>query len=121
MARRKKRKSASPPGDQIKAGVPSSASPPKKKVVYDPDADAAHDPHLTVKEEEVHFWLVRGKENEEIAGIMRGNAETIRKHVENIRRKIKVESRLALLAAYWQREVDARDRVIAELRRRLGE
>ncbi|MGI9088206.1 MAG: helix-turn-helix domain-containing protein [Chthoniobacterales bacterium] len=121
MARRKKRKPAPRPRDQHKEGAPSSASPPKKKLVYDPDEAVPSDPHLTLKEEEVHFWVVRGKENDEIAKILSGKTGTVRKHVENIRKKVKVESRLALLAAYWQQEVDKRDRIIAELKWRLGE
>ncbi len=100
-------------------GQPPAKTPASSGVRYDPDEPAASAPALTVREEEICFWVVRGKENEEIARILDGNAETVRKHVENIREKFKVESRLALLAAYWQREVDRRDRRIAELERRL--
>jgi len=119
MARRKKRKAAHPAADPSPAGPPAP-SPKKKNVIYDPDEDARQDPHLTMREEEVRFWVVRGKDNVEIAGILTASAETIRKHVENLRDKLKVESRLALIASYWQQEVDKRDQIIADLRQRLG-
>ncbi len=65
----------------------------------------------------MHYWVVRGKENEEVAKILQASAETIRKHVENIRRKLGVESRLGVISSYWQREIEERDRHIKELRR----
>lgn len=118
MARRKKGKPAQPPADQPAHQPPPCSTPPaKKKLSYDPDAVAGQERQLTVREEEVHHWVVRGKENDEVARILHANTETIRKHVENIRRKTGVESRLALLAAYWQREVDARDKIIAGYKR----
>lgn len=120
MARRKKRKAAGSAADDSPAKKPGS-SPKGKKVIYDPDADATHDPQLTMREEELRFWAVRGKDNIEIAGILGGSADTVRKHVENIRVKVRVESRLALIASYWQREVDKRDAIIADLKWRLGE
>ncbi len=100
---------------------PAPLSPASQFVHYDPDELPPARPELTLREEEVCFWVVRGKENDEVARILGGNAETIRKHVENIRRKYSVESRLAVLAAYWEREVDQRDRTIAELRRQLAQ
>lgn len=69
----------------------------------------------------MHYWVVRGKDNTEIAKILGGNPGTIRKHVENIRRKVGAESRLAVIAGHWLREVEERDRVIRELRRRLSD
>ncbi len=100
---------------------PPKAVPPKKPFHYDPDEAPLEAPELTLREEEVCFWVVRGKDNDEVARILGANAETIRKHVQNIRDKFKVESRLAVLASYWEREVDKRDRIIAALRRQLKE
>ena len=104
------------------AAVSKENSPPSshKSVKYDPDESVSAAPGLTTREEEVYHWVVRGKENEEVAQILGGNSETIRKHVENIRRKVGGESRLAVIASYWQQEVEKRDRLIADLRRQLA-
>ena len=118
--RRKKRSPAD--NRQAAAHAKSHGSPPGEKIIkYDPDEVVPGQPELTLREEEVCFWVVRGKENDEVARILGANAGTIRKHVENIRYKFKVESRLAVLASYWEREVDRRDRIIAKLRRQLEE
>lgn len=90
-----------------------------KSVKYDPFAFSPAAAHLTRRELDVQFWVVRGKNNDEIAQILSANAQTIRKHVENIRRKSGAESRLALMASFWMSEVDKRDWIIAELRRQL--
>jgi DNA-binding CsgD family transcriptional regulator len=94
-------------------------SPPKRPINYDPFAARSVAASFTRRETEVQFWVVRGKTNEEVAQILSANSQTIRKHVENIRRKAGVESRLALIAAFWLNEVDKRDWIIAELRRQL--
>ena len=97
----------------------SSAAQTKKLINYDPFAVSSAAPELTRRELDVQFWVVRGKSNAEVAQILSANAHTIRKHVENIRRKVGAESRLALIAAFWLSEVDKRDWIIAELRRQL--
>lgn len=61
--------------------------------------------------------VVRGKENSEVAEILQASPETIRKHVEHIRRKYRSESRLSVISTYWQRQLDERDRLIKKLRR----
>ncbi len=120
MARRKKRKAAGSATSQPPPKPPKPSSN-KKKVIYDPDEDSSRDPQLTMREEEVRFWAVRGKDNSEIAAILGARPGTVRKHVEHIRGKVHVETRLALIAAYWQQEVDKRDQIIADLKWRLGE
>jgi DNA-binding CsgD family transcriptional regulator len=92
----------------------------RKSINYDPFAARSAAAGFTRREREVQFWVVRGKKNEEVAQILSANSHTIRKHVENIRRKAGVESRLALIAAFWLNEVDKRDWMIAELRRQLA-
>ncbi len=121
MARRNQQKPAPRPDDRSQSTTPSASAPTPKKPLYDPDEETGNPPSLTIREEEVRFWVVRGKGNDEIARILNGKTNTVRKHVENIRKKSDVESRLSLIAAFWMNEVDRRDRVIAELRRRLGE
>jgi DNA-binding CsgD family transcriptional regulator len=91
----------------------ASESPPKIK--YEPLENEADMAALTVREKDVLYWVVRGKENADIAGILRASPDTIRKHVENIRRKFGSESRLGVIASYWQRQIDRRDRRIEEL------
>jgi len=115
---RKKRTSPAAPASKSVAH-PSAKNPPTpiKHAGYNPDEYGPALPPLTVREEEVHYWVVRGKENDEVAKILQASPETIRKHVENIRRKLGVESRLAVISSYWQREIEDRDRIIDELRR----
>lgn len=98
----------------------SSAAQAKKVINYDPFASSSAAPPLTRRELDVQFWVVRGKSNDEVALILSANAHTIRKHVENIRRKVGVESRLALIAAFWLLEVDKRDWIIGDLRAKSG-
>jgi DNA-binding CsgD family transcriptional regulator len=96
-------------------GAALPASP--QKIKYDPDeADSSV---LTAREKDVLYWVVRGKENADISGILRASPDTIRKHVENIRKKFSSESRLGVIASYWQREIDKRERQIADLERAL--
>ena len=120
MARRKQRKRAPRPDDQSQGNTPSIPKPAPKKTLYDPDEETVEPPPLTIREEEVRFWVVRGKGNDEIARILNGKTNTVRKHVENIRKKSEVESRISLIAGFWMNEIDRRDRIITELRRRLG-
>jgi DNA-binding CsgD family transcriptional regulator len=53
---------------------------------------------LTPREAEVLAWIAEGKTNEEIAIILGARANTVRKHVENIHRKLGVENRGAAAA-----------------------
>ncbi|MCC5788830.1 MAG: hypothetical protein JJT75_04290 [Opitutales bacterium] len=50
---------------------------------------------LTAREQEVMQWLGNGKTNEEIAIILKIRPRTVQKHVENILRKLQLESRYA--------------------------
>ncbi len=49
--------------------------------------------NLSPKETEVLGWLLEGKDNKSIAKIMDVSTSTIRKHLENIYRKLNVQSR----------------------------
>lgn len=48
---------------------------------------------LSQREAEVMFWIVQGKQNKEIASELKVRYSTVRKHLENIYRKLNVESR----------------------------
>jgi DNA-binding NarL/FixJ family response regulator len=50
---------------------------------------------LTPREAEVLFWVAQGKTNAEIGIILDASAATVKKHVENIFRKLEVENRAA--------------------------
>jgi DNA-binding NarL/FixJ family response regulator len=50
---------------------------------------------LTPREAEVLFWVAQGKMNAEIGIILDASAATVKKHVENIFRKLEVENRAA--------------------------
>jgi DNA-binding CsgD family transcriptional regulator len=51
---------------------------------------------LTPKEGQVVQWVVKGKSNAEIAIILSVRVATVKKHLENIFRKVVVENRMAL-------------------------
>jgi DNA-binding CsgD family transcriptional regulator len=53
---------------------------------------------LTERETEVLLWIAQGKGNYEIAVILGAAVGTVRKHVERILRKLKVENRTAAAA-----------------------
>jgi DNA-binding CsgD family transcriptional regulator len=48
---------------------------------------------LSKREAEVLFWIIKGKDTKAIALEMRINYSTVRKHLENIYRKLEVQSR----------------------------
>jgi DNA-binding CsgD family transcriptional regulator len=53
---------------------------------------------LSKREAEVLFWIIKGKDTKAIATEMRINYSTIRKHLENIYRKLKVKSQSEAIA-----------------------
>lgn len=55
---------------------------------------------LTPRELEVAEWIGHGKGNEEIAIILKRSKPTVKKHVQNILRKLRLETRLAV-CAWW--------------------
>jgi DNA-binding response OmpR family regulator/DNA-binding CsgD family transcriptional regulator len=54
---------------------------------------------LTAREAEVLFWLAQGKSNPDIASILGAGLRTVHKHVENIFRKLGLETRTAATLA----------------------
>lgn len=68
-----------------------------------PNSDATPRLHpLTPRENEVVGWIVEGKRNTDIAAILTLSLRTVEKHVQNILRKLGVESRTA--ACTWWHE-----------------
>jgi DNA-binding NarL/FixJ family response regulator len=50
---------------------------------------------LTTRESEILLWVAQGKANSEVGTILRISAATVKKHLENIYKKLGVESRNA--------------------------
>ncbi|MBI5772009.1 MAG: hypothetical protein HZA93_29820 [Verrucomicrobia bacterium] len=57
---------------------------------------------LTPRETEVFCWLVEGKRNSEIATILRLREQTVKAHVAEIFRKLRVENRHSAMRAGWE-------------------
>lgn len=49
---------------------------------------------LTTREAEVLFWIAQGKSNPQIAAILRNSPETVKKQVQRILERLKVDSRV---------------------------
>jgi len=75
--------------------------PPKRVVSRKPLTKSAgaprphHSHDLTKREDEVLFWLSRGKSNRDIAAILQIKPATVGKHLEHIYPKLGVENRTA--------------------------
>ena len=50
---------------------------------------------LTTQESHIMHWLIQGKRNSEIASILSSKTRTVQKHVQNIFKKLGVETRTA--------------------------
>ena len=50
---------------------------------------------LSPREAEILYWIAQGKSNPEVATILNANPSTVKKHVENILKKLGVENRSA--------------------------
>ena len=57
---------------------------------------------LTARQAEVLGWIAAGKRNREIAKLLHCSVRTVEKHVENIMRVIRAETRSAL-AGWWHK------------------
>lgn len=65
------------------------------------DAHLAHDGNgsgLTDREAEILAWVARGKTNQEIAALLVVSPHTVRKHLENAFKKLRVHTRTAAVA-----------------------
>jgi DNA-binding CsgD family transcriptional regulator len=83
-------------------GGKDSATPPKS-VKYDDEASHKPAERLTVREEEMLSFVAVRQSNAEIAERENITEKTVEKHIENIYRKIPVNSRADAVAWYWMR------------------
>lgn len=60
-------------------------------------SDLADNAALTPRENQILDWVVEGKRNAEIAGIIGASTRTVEKHVEHILAKLNVETRTAAI------------------------
>ncbi|MGP1385927.1 MAG: response regulator transcription factor [Thainema sp.] len=70
---------------------------------------------LTQREAEVLFWVTKDKSNAEIASILGCSKGTIRKHLENIHRKLGVQTRTAAVMTALERLGLLREPFVANL------
>jgi DNA-binding CsgD family transcriptional regulator len=63
---------------------------------------------FTKRESEVLHWVIQGKRDFEIAVILSTNRRTVEKHVQNILRKLHVETRTGATFAILQKIADPR-------------
>lgn len=96
-------------------GEPEKGEPPRRRIRYSDEESSLLGKPLSIREGTVEYWVARGKDNEEIAGILHISADTVRTHVQRIREKRGGESRLNIIATYWQRQIDRRNAVIRKL------
>jgi DNA-binding CsgD family transcriptional regulator len=78
----------------------------EKAILLEPDPHEAvlsSYPDLTRREKETAHWIGEGKSNAEISIILGISPKTVDKHVENLYRKVGVESRLALAKRMFDR------------------
>ncbi len=59
--------------------------------------------HLTLRESEVLYWVVKGKTNRDIGDILGSSPATVKKHLERVYEKLGVETRTAAASVAMQR------------------
>jgi DNA-binding NarL/FixJ family response regulator len=62
-----------------------------------PHPEAAKLPALTPRQWEVSYWLWKGKRNWEIGAIVSCSEETVKKHLQQVYKKLGVEYRIAAI------------------------
>jgi len=113
--RRKKAGRKSGPSKPLSAHEAGKTSPhggkrpaaPSKDVEYDDESSYKPAERLTVREEELLSFVAVRQTNSEIAKRERITLKTVEKHIENIYRKIPVNSRADAVAWYWMRRYEA--------------
>jgi len=64
-------------------------------------------PQLSNREAEVLFWITEGKQNREIADILKRSLTTVQEHVENLIEKLGMENRHAMAVFALRRMLEA--------------
>jgi DNA-binding CsgD family transcriptional regulator len=67
---------------------------------------------LTEREDEILFWISRGKSNRDIAAILEITPATVGKHLEHIYPKLGVENRTAAASFCPERDSGGQDRLL---------
>lgn len=92
-----------------------AAHQPKSPVRYNDEPAGAAFETLTAREAELLAEVADAKSNEEIAADKKISVATVEKHIENFYPKLGVQSRTAAAVWFLKRELEKRDRRIAEL------
>jgi len=69
---------------------------------------------LTLREREVLQWVVQGKSNGDIAGILGVALRTVKKHLERAFAKLNVHSRFEAMALHYESERRRRQRTLKQ-------
>ena len=113
--RRKKAARKAGPSKPLSAHEAGKTSPHESKasasahksVKYDDESSYKPAERLTVREEEMLSFVAVRQSNAEIAKREKITEKTVEKHIENIYRKIPVNSRADAVAWYWMRRYEA--------------
>jgi DNA-binding CsgD family transcriptional regulator len=116
--RRKKAARKSGPSKPLSAHEAGKISPHSDKspatapkaVKYDDEASYKPEEPLTVREEEILYFVADDQPNEEIAKREKIALSTVEKHIENIFKKIPVKSRASAVSWYWKRRWAEKER-----------
>ncbi|MDQ6626675.1 MAG: helix-turn-helix transcriptional regulator [Verrucomicrobiota bacterium] len=92
------------------AETPSEPAPPAQSggaFKYEEHEPLLADLGITMRQEELLYWVAEGKRSDEIATILHIGTRTIEKHIENVFEKLNVETRGAAVAIYNRRAAAA--------------
>ena len=82
-----------------------NSGPAPKSVKYDDEASSKPAERLTVREEEILSFVADDQSNPDIAKRQKIARSTVDKHIENIFKKIPVNSRASAAIWYWKRRL----------------
>jgi DNA-binding CsgD family transcriptional regulator len=82
-----------------------NSAPATRSIKYDDEASYKPAEPLTVREEEMLSFVADDQPNEEIAKREKIARSTVDKHIENIFKKIPVNSRASAAIWYWKRRL----------------
>ena len=102
--------------------VPPPGEPAAKKPFqYQFEKDQAVEPTLTAREDEIVGYVVKGKQNLDIALQLGTGERTIEKHMKNIRAKLGAETRTEIVAWYYEGKIQRLETQVAVLKARVHE
>ncbi|MDQ6810081.1 MAG: helix-turn-helix transcriptional regulator [Verrucomicrobiota bacterium] len=110
MGGKRRRPNPAPEPSSHVAETPGDFVPPKlagSGFKYHRDEPLLADLGITMRQEELLYWVAEGKRSDEIATILHIRTRTIEKHIENVFEKLKVETRGAAVAIYNRRAAAA--------------